>query len=170
MDFAVDPLFKKTSADFDEGGARGLLLNHLGIDQYCKIIFDASDATIECDTEELDGDVSGHVEEEEEEKAADKPENSDEKDNEKVTEDDLKDDPMQEESSSDNADETVTELEKNPDAMEIDSVEKEKSPIPDEELPPVEAEKEVLEASEKSLNKESLIEISRLKGNIIRAE
>lgn len=56
MDFAVDPLFKKTSADFDEGGARGLLLNHLSIDQHCKIIFDASDATIECDTEELDGD------------------------------------------------------------------------------------------------------------------
>ncbi|KAF7722954.1 hypothetical protein EC973_002465 [Apophysomyces ossiformis] len=44
LDFAVDPLFKKTSADFDEGGARGLLLNHLGIDQHCKIIFDASDA------------------------------------------------------------------------------------------------------------------------------
>lgn len=54
MDFAVDPLFKKTSADFDEGGARGLLLNHLGIDRYCKIIFDASDATVDCDLDELD--------------------------------------------------------------------------------------------------------------------
>lgn len=52
LDFSVDPLFKKTSADFDEGGARGLLLNHLGIDGNCKIIFDASDATIE--TEESD--------------------------------------------------------------------------------------------------------------------
>ena len=51
----MDPLFKKTSADFDEGGARGLLLNHLGIDQQCKIIFDASDATVECELEELDG-------------------------------------------------------------------------------------------------------------------
>jgi condensin complex subunit 2 len=49
LDFAVDPLFKKTSADFDEGGARGLLLNHLSIDRHCKIIFDASDSTIERD-------------------------------------------------------------------------------------------------------------------------
>lgn len=55
MDFTVDPLFKKTSADFDEGGARGLLLNHLGIDRHCKIIFDASDATVDCDMEDLDG-------------------------------------------------------------------------------------------------------------------
>lgn len=45
LDFAVDPLFKKTSADFDEGGARGLLLNHLSIDKDCKIVFDASDAS-----------------------------------------------------------------------------------------------------------------------------
>lgn len=40
----VDPLFKKTSADFDEGGARGLLLNHLNVFQNGRIIFDASDA------------------------------------------------------------------------------------------------------------------------------
>lgn len=45
LDFAVDPLFKKTSSDFDEGGARGLLLNHLSIDRECRIIFDASDAS-----------------------------------------------------------------------------------------------------------------------------
>jgi condensin complex subunit 2 len=49
VDFAVDPLFKKTSADFDEGGARGLLLNHLNLDQDCKIIFDSSDARPEDD-------------------------------------------------------------------------------------------------------------------------
>ncbi|KAJ1939682.1 hypothetical protein FBU59_004041, partial [Linderina macrospora] len=42
--FSVDPLFKKTSADFDEGGARGLLLNHLSMDGDGKIVFDASDA------------------------------------------------------------------------------------------------------------------------------
>jgi hypothetical protein len=40
----VDPLFKKTSADFDESGARGLLLNHLCISQTGRMIFDASDA------------------------------------------------------------------------------------------------------------------------------
>ncbi|KAI8367476.1 condensin complex subunit 2/barren [Radiomyces spectabilis] len=53
LDFTVDPLFKKTSADFDEGGARGLLLNHLSIDRECRIIFDASD-TIAEQTSEAD--------------------------------------------------------------------------------------------------------------------
>ena len=43
MEFSVDPLFKKTSADFDEGGARGLLLNHLSVHESGKIIFDSSD-------------------------------------------------------------------------------------------------------------------------------
>ncbi|KAG2172731.1 hypothetical protein INT43_000078 [Umbelopsis isabellina] len=52
LDFTVDPLFKKTSADFDEGGARGLLLNNLTIDRDCKIIFDASDAFAEAEEEE----------------------------------------------------------------------------------------------------------------------
>ncbi|CAG8645366.1 7975_t:CDS:10, partial [Ambispora leptoticha] len=44
VEFSVDPLFKKTSADFDEGGAQGLLLNRLSVDDDGKIIFDASDA------------------------------------------------------------------------------------------------------------------------------
>jgi condensin complex subunit 2 len=44
LEFEVDPLFKKTAADFDEGGAKGLLLNHLFISNTGKIIFDASDA------------------------------------------------------------------------------------------------------------------------------
>lgn len=43
MEFAVDPLFKKASADFDEGGAKGLLLNHLSIDSQGRIVFDSSD-------------------------------------------------------------------------------------------------------------------------------
>jgi condensin complex subunit 2 len=43
MEFAVDPLFKKASADFDEGGAKGLLLNHLAIDSIGRIVFDSSD-------------------------------------------------------------------------------------------------------------------------------
>ncbi|KAF6813927.1 condensin complex component cnd2 [Colletotrichum sojae] len=43
LEFAVDPLFKKTSADFDEGGAKGLLLNHLMIDSQGRIVFDSSD-------------------------------------------------------------------------------------------------------------------------------
>ncbi|KAK0389579.1 hypothetical protein NLU13_3154 [Sarocladium strictum] len=43
LEFAVDPLFKKASADFDEGGAKGLLLNHLMIDSEGRIVFDSSD-------------------------------------------------------------------------------------------------------------------------------
>ncbi|KAJ1023170.1 hypothetical protein NDA16_003323 [Ustilago loliicola] len=43
LEFTVDPLFKKTSADFDEGGASGLLMNHLGVDPSMAVIFDASD-------------------------------------------------------------------------------------------------------------------------------
>lgn len=43
LEFSVDPLFKKASADFDEGGAKGLLLNHLTIDAHGRIVFDSSD-------------------------------------------------------------------------------------------------------------------------------
>lgn len=43
LEFSVDPLFKKASADFDEGGAKGLLLNHLSIDNTGRIVFDSSD-------------------------------------------------------------------------------------------------------------------------------
>jgi condensin complex subunit 2 len=43
LEFSVDPLFKKASADFDEGGAKGLLLNHLSIDSAGRIVFDSSD-------------------------------------------------------------------------------------------------------------------------------
>eukprot|EP01116_Phalansterium_solitarium_P021721 TRINITY_DN6884_c0_g2_i9.p1 TRINITY_DN6884_c0_g2~~TRINITY_DN6884_c0_g2_i9.p1 ORF type:complete len:775 (+),score=240.75 TRINITY_DN6884_c0_g2_i9:22-2325(+) len=41
--FDIDPLFKKTSASFVEGGARGLLLNHLSVYNNCEIIFDSAD-------------------------------------------------------------------------------------------------------------------------------
>lgn len=48
LEFRVDPLFRKTCADFDEGGAHGLLMNHLGIgvgaDGGLRIVFDASDS------------------------------------------------------------------------------------------------------------------------------
>ncbi|KAJ3150236.1 hypothetical protein HDU89_003325 [Geranomyces variabilis] len=49
LEFMVDPLFKKTSADFDEGGAHGLLLNHLSISSEGKMIFDASDVGVPAD-------------------------------------------------------------------------------------------------------------------------
>jgi len=47
LEFAVDPLFKKASADFDEGGAKGLLLNHLSIDDTGRIVFDSSDDMVD---------------------------------------------------------------------------------------------------------------------------
>ncbi|KAF2725487.1 barren [Polychaeton citri CBS 116435] len=43
LEFSVDPLFKKAAADFDEGGAKGLLMNHLSIDGSGRIVFDSSD-------------------------------------------------------------------------------------------------------------------------------
>ncbi|PRP89354.1 condensin complex subunit 2-like [Planoprotostelium fungivorum] len=43
-EFQVDPLFKKTSASFDEPGARGLLLNRLNVYENCQIVFDSTDA------------------------------------------------------------------------------------------------------------------------------
>lgn len=61
LEFSVDPLFKKASADFDEGGAKGLLLNHLSIDASGRIVFDSSDdagdVTVEGDIMKKDIDV-----------------------------------------------------------------------------------------------------------------
>lgn len=44
LEFSVDPLFRKTSAAFDEKGVKGLLLNNLSVHRNCEIIFDSSDA------------------------------------------------------------------------------------------------------------------------------
>ncbi|EPX71847.1 condensin complex non-SMC subunit Cnd2 [Schizosaccharomyces octosporus yFS286] len=46
LEGSFDPLFKKMCADFDEDGAKGLLMNHLSVDQHGKIVFDSSDAII----------------------------------------------------------------------------------------------------------------------------
>lgn len=65
MEFSVDPLFKKASADFDEGGAKGLLLNHLAIDGQGRIVFDSSDDAAENVTQETEtheGNVSSRTE------------------------------------------------------------------------------------------------------------
>jgi condensin complex subunit 2 len=56
LEFSVDPLFKKTSADFDEGGAQGLLMNHLslgtGSEAGLRVVFDASDCVGRFDEDE----------------------------------------------------------------------------------------------------------------------
>ncbi|KAH9298186.1 hypothetical protein KI387_029868, partial [Taxus chinensis] len=41
--FTVDPLYHHTSAQFDEGGAKGLLLNTLSVYDDCRIVFDSWD-------------------------------------------------------------------------------------------------------------------------------
>ena len=43
-EFQVDPLFRKTSAAFDEEGAHGMLLNNLSVIGKCSLVFDSSDA------------------------------------------------------------------------------------------------------------------------------
>ncbi|KAG7093760.1 hypothetical protein E1B28_007409 [Marasmius oreades] len=56
LEFSVDPLFRKTCADFDEGGAQGLLMNHLslgvGQDGNLRVVFDASDSMSKPEEEE----------------------------------------------------------------------------------------------------------------------
>ncbi|KAJ7743101.1 condensin complex subunit 2/barren [Mycena metata] len=58
LEFSVDPLFKKTSADFDEGGAQGLLMNHLslgtGSEAGLRVIFDASDSVGNVEDEDME--------------------------------------------------------------------------------------------------------------------
>jgi condensin complex subunit 2 len=54
LEFAIDPLFKKASADFDEGGAKGLLLNHLAIDGNGRIVFDSSDDAQDTADQDID--------------------------------------------------------------------------------------------------------------------
>ncbi|XP_059451429.1 condensin complex subunit 2 isoform X1 [Corylus avellana] len=46
--FAVDPLYYQTSAQFDEGGAKGLLLNNLGVYGGCRVLFDSLEVPGKC--------------------------------------------------------------------------------------------------------------------------
>ena len=43
-EFQVDPLFRKTSAAFDEAGAHGMLLNNLSVVGQCNLVFDSADS------------------------------------------------------------------------------------------------------------------------------
>jgi condensin complex subunit 2 len=62
LEVSVDPLFKKTAADFDEGGAGGILMNHLGLDSSMRVIFDAGDARLEdAGVEEAEDEDDGMV-------------------------------------------------------------------------------------------------------------
>lgn len=46
--FAVDPLYHQTSAQFDEGGAKGLLMNNLGVYGGCRVLFDSMEVPGKC--------------------------------------------------------------------------------------------------------------------------
>ncbi|GJJ67747.1 condensin complex subunit 2 [Entomortierella parvispora] len=62
----VNPLFEKTSADSDEGGARGLLFHHLNVDAEGKIIFGAGDARDKGNEDDDDDDDEEDQQEEQE--------------------------------------------------------------------------------------------------------
>lgn len=51
QELAIDPLFKKALAEFDEGGAKSLLLNTLNIDSYGRVVFDATSNPIKDESE-----------------------------------------------------------------------------------------------------------------------
>ncbi|AET40974.1 condensin subunit BRN1 Ecym_7124 [Eremothecium cymbalariae DBVPG len=42
QELTIDPLFKKALADFDEGGAKSLLVNTLDVDENLRVVFDAN--------------------------------------------------------------------------------------------------------------------------------
>ncbi|XP_025819043.1 condensin complex subunit 2 [Panicum hallii] len=46
--FTVDPLYHQTTAQFDEGGAKGLLLYNLGVYGSCRVLFDSFEAPDKC--------------------------------------------------------------------------------------------------------------------------
>jgi len=46
--FTVDPLYHQTTAQFDEGGAKGLLLYNLGVYGSCCVPFDSFEAPDNC--------------------------------------------------------------------------------------------------------------------------
>lgn len=66
-ELTVDPIFKKALADFDEGGAKSLLLNALSIDKTGRIVFDGDetneieDKTTEEEEKEQDEEMLDNV-------------------------------------------------------------------------------------------------------------
>lgn len=66
LELSIDPLFRKMCADFDEGGAKGLLLNSLVIDKDGRVVFDGE--------VDYDSDDEGEMEEEEGEDSEEKEE------------------------------------------------------------------------------------------------
>lgn len=62
QELAIDPLFKKALAEFDEGGAKSLLLNSLSIDATGRVVFDATIAQEDVEEEKETGSPDGENE------------------------------------------------------------------------------------------------------------
>lgn len=63
----MDPLFRKTCAEFDDGCTKGFLTSRLGINEEGKLTFDSLDETVTMDEEkeekaEIDTEISGFLE------------------------------------------------------------------------------------------------------------
>ncbi|KAK7257564.1 hypothetical protein RIF29_31617 [Crotalaria pallida] len=59
--FAVDPLYRQTTAQFDEGGAKGLLMNNLGVYGGCRVLFDSQEVPAKCMANQNQHDVSDTI-------------------------------------------------------------------------------------------------------------
>ncbi|TKY48717.1 Condensin complex subunit 2 [Spatholobus suberectus] len=59
--FAVDPLYRQTSAQFDEGGAKDLLMNNLGVYGRCRVLFDSLEVPGKCITSQNEHDISDAI-------------------------------------------------------------------------------------------------------------
>ncbi|CDO94391.1 unnamed protein product [Kluyveromyces dobzhanskii CBS 2104] len=62
LSLSIDPLFKKALADFDEGGAKSLLINTLHVDDKLRVVFDAT--TTEPEQEHVGPSVTTHSDKE----------------------------------------------------------------------------------------------------------
>lgn len=54
----MDPLYRQTTAKFDEGGAKGLLMNNLGVYGGCKVLFDSLEVPANCMASQNEHDTS----------------------------------------------------------------------------------------------------------------
>ncbi|KAK7312699.1 hypothetical protein VNO77_36770 [Canavalia gladiata] len=59
--FVVDPLYRQTTAKFDEGGAKGLLMNNLGVYGGCRVLFDSLEVPAKCMTSQNQPDISDTI-------------------------------------------------------------------------------------------------------------
>lgn len=57
----MDPLYRQTTAKFDEGGAKGLLMNNLGVYGGCRMLFDSQEVPAKCMKRQNEPDTSNTI-------------------------------------------------------------------------------------------------------------